>query len=137
MGERAANEQIDFQGLPFDVSVHSEALKAFAALNLLPQSIEPALRARDLIFVRLPSCKFRIGVTCDPAAQAESESRGGSLAFEVIYKADDPTAAFQVRGDVERYFLRHYPGRTLTDAAAANEQPAGQYVYVACQPVAG
>ena len=124
----------DFQDLPFDVSKHSEAFDSFAALNLLPQSIEPTLRARDLIFVRVPSCKFRIGVTGDPGAQEEIENNHGGIAFEIIYRADDPIEAHQVRGEVERYFLRHYPGRTLRSANEAGaEAVTGDCVYVTCQ----
>ena len=123
----------DFQDLPFDVSKHSEALKSFAALNLLPQSLKPALRVRDLVFIRIPSCKFRIGVTSSPDMQEGRESSEGSIAFEVIYQADNPLEAKQVRGEVERYFLRHYPGRTLSSAKEAEERIlTGNYVYVTC-----
>lgn len=125
----------DFAELPFDVSRHSEALNSFAALNLAPESIRPALRARDLVFVRFPSCKFRIGVTGDPELWESLEIDKGCIAFEQIYQADDSIQAEQIRAEVERYFLRHYPGCTLSstyELEAAN--PTGNCVYVACYP---
>jgi hypothetical protein len=123
----------DFQDLPFDLSNHEEALKSFAALNLLPQSIKPALCARDLIFVKVPSCKFRIGVTSEPDVWEKIDSNGGTAAFEVIYKATSPEEADLVRGEVERYFLRHYPGRILSGGnASVTGILFGNFVYISC-----
>ncbi len=125
----------DFQDLPFEVSRHTEALKSFAALNLAPESIRPALRARELVFVRVPSCTFRIGVTVDPELHEKCEIGNGSIAFEQIYQADDPTQAAHIRDEVERYFLRHYPGRTLSGSQVTRAtNPTGNYVYVICYP---
>ena len=133
MSESVVYLEKDFQDLPFDVSKHSEALKSFEALNLLPQSIKPALCVRDLIFIRVPSCMFRIGVTENPIVQEKKESGKGSIAFEVIYQTDTPIEAQQVCGEVERYFLRHYPGRTLSRAKEAEDgMLTGNYVYVTC-----
>ena len=103
----------DFSDLPFDVSRHAEALTAFAALNLTAASLRPMLRARELVFFRFPSCQFRIGVTPDPTVSEKIESDHNRIAFEVICRADSTTEAESIRHEVERYFLRHYPGRTL------------------------
>ena len=123
----------DFQDLPFDVSKHAEALRSFAILNLLPVSIKPALRARELIFIRFPSCKFRIGVTNNPNPHKGTAGNVGRIAFEIICQADNPTEAAQVCGEVERYFLRHYPGRFLHHVKEAEQEIlSSKYVYVAC-----
>src|SRR5579871_4882774 len=131
MSKPVLYEMEDFHDLPFDVSKHAEGLNAFAALNLLPQSLKPALCARDLVFVRVPSSTFKIGVTDDPEAQERKEKSEGSIAFEVLYQADNTVEAEQVRREVERYFLRHYPGRTLSsEKKTGAEILIGAYVYI-------
>ena len=124
----------DYSDLPFDVSKHSEALKSHAAMNLSTQSLRPVLRVRELIFFRVPFCRFRIGTTKNPDLQQKIESDGGSLAFETLFYADSTSEATRVQREVESYFLRHFPGRTLADE---KEIAAGDAVYVACYPPAG
>lgn len=123
----------DFQDLQFDVSKHSEALKSFKTLNLLPRSIKPTLRARDLIFVKIPKCKIRIGVTGNLDSLMAKETSNGRIAFEVIYKADDLIDAHEVCAEVRRYFLRHFPGRILKDTIVDTETFLDiNYVFISC-----
>ena len=125
------HEPDDFSDLGFDITPHREALTSFARLNLELVSIRPALRARDLVFVRVPACRFAIGLTDDPVRQEASEVSRGCLGFVVIYEAESAAQAALVRHDVERYFLRHYPGRTM--AWPNQTVPAeGVYVYITC-----
>jgi hypothetical protein len=122
---RATYAALDLGGLPFDVTRHAEALDAFARLGLPASSVRPALRARDLVFRRIPSGPFRISLA-EAGAPAPAD---GCTHFEIIYEAATPEEARAVRGDVERYFQRHFPGRTL-----AGEVSEGCRVTVTCYP---
>src|SRR4051812_3273434 len=111
---------LDFSDLGFDVARHRESLGAFVRLNLDARSVKPALRAREGVFVRAPSGSFYIGVSQqDPTALEAAERSEGCREFAVICRADTGTEATLVRNDVERYFLRHFPGRTLLESRAA------------------
>ena len=123
-------EADDFSDLGMDVERHREALTSFARLNLGHLSVRPALRAREVVFVKIPSCRFAFGITGDPGFQEQEEAERGAIGFEVIHAAAGVAEAGQVRDEVERYFLRHFPGRTLPRPA---EWPTeGVYVYVTC-----
>jgi hypothetical protein len=106
-------------------------------MNLDPASIRPTLRARDLVFIRLPACRFAFGVTSDPQAQSETEGIRGSLAYQLIHEADSVEEARRVRDEVERYFLRHYPGRTLPEMQGIPALGAAKTsVFILCYPPA-
>jgi hypothetical protein len=131
---------IDFSDLGVDMARHQESLGAFARMKLDARSVRPVLRARDLVFVRVPSGSFLIGVTGgDLSAQEEAEKRRGCTDFEVIHETARVEEAHAVRAEVERYFLRHFPRRTLSgahgvgavDSKDSEEQPS-YHVYVAC-----
>jgi hypothetical protein len=103
----------ELSNLGFDVERHREALNAFSRMDLDPRAVRPALRARDLVLVRVPSGKFRIGVERS-AAPERAEGSWDCIQSEVICEAAEPDEAEAIRAEVERYFLRHFPGRTLT-----------------------
>jgi hypothetical protein len=117
---------------PFDVSQHQEALRSFARMGLAQASLRPALRARDLVFNRHPGCRFGIRLAVAPEAAKAEAILGGAIAFEVIHPAESALEAASVRGEVERYFLRHFPGRTLRAEEA--DGSVGTWVCVACYP---
>ena len=97
----AAYETLDYSNLGFDVLHdlhHVEALHAFAALGLDPRSVKPALRARDLVLVRLPPgrSRFHIGVTANALAfqQGLQEQRWRDRAYaEMIHSTQDEQEA--------------------------------------------
>ena len=133
MPEPVVYHAVDFQDLPFDVSRHVEALKSFAALDIPPRSVRPALRARDIVVVRRPSCRFRFGVALDAGAGAPRHGEGGES--EVIHEAASADEARGVCADVERYFLRHFPGRTLSRASEATASATnGTVVTISWRP---
>lgn len=131
-GAEAANyDGLDLSDLPFDIERHREGIRAFAKLNLDPQSVKPALRARDLVSIRVSSGMFRIGAAGgDTAAQEAAEKARGGTDFEIIHQCTGPEEAATIRSEVERYFLRHFPGRTLQGTPNAASSPP-YFVYVA------
>lgn len=116
--------EIDFTDLDFDIESHREGIKAMARLGLHPHSVKPTLRARNLVFVRVLSAKFRVGIVPGDCTE--------QAPFEVIYQADSLAEAKGIRGEVERYFLRHFPGRVLSreDPAQPNTEPGSCQVIV-------
>lgn len=120
----------DFSDLGFDMEPHRETFISFAKMNLAAIAVKPTLRARDTVVVRFPGTQFALRVTDDPARQEAEEIRRGSIAFAVIHQAESAEGASQVRAEVERYFLRHFPGRTLAEAKPPS--PSGHYVYIVC-----
>jgi hypothetical protein len=125
-------ETEDFSDLDFDIGRHSEALPKFAELEIAGPSIKAGLRAREIVTVRVPSGNFRIGVTQDAEAEESMERDNGCAFLAVIHEADGDSEAQLVRDDVERYFLRHFPGRILKRPEEGLSSPAGSLVYVAC-----
>jgi len=133
---------IDLNDLDFDVARHAEGLRAFGRLALEPISIKPALRARDLALVRFPESKFLIGITDNAAQQEQAEQEKGSVGFAVIHTPREANRATEeaetVRHEVERYFLRHFPGRTLpappSATTAASTSPNSPLVFITLFP---
>ena len=62
------------------------------------------------------------------------EIEEGCCALESIFQDGNPEETEQVRSDVERYFLRHFPGRTIKAPAAdfSRLKGSGNVVFVAC-----
>jgi len=117
--------EVDIDGLDFDVERHRESIPAMFRLALDSRSIRPALRARNIVFVRVPDGKFRVGV-------ASGDGKIGDYA--AIHETPSQEEAETVRNEVERYFLRHFPGRTIKDEPGVDpiDEAAETYsVYVA------
>src|SRR4051794_19836081 len=112
--------EIDFIELGLDSERHSEALGAFERMHLNPFSVKATLLAREHVFVRVPSGTFRISIRMQPA---ETSDRAECV---VIHEAADREEAVTVRAEVERYFLRHFPGRTLVDVTPTGNVLVGE-----------
>jgi hypothetical protein len=112
----------DFSDLDFDVDRHREALAKLPLLNPDPRSVKPILRARETVMFRRPSGAFSI-VIASPA--------GAVLPGSHIHDAPTPEEALIVRADVERYFQRHFPGRTRVHDADPGACTAPCHVFVA------
>ena len=127
-----ANKPIstDFTDLGFDLEPHRETVASFAKMNLAPSAVQPALRARDMAFVRFPSSRIALRVTEDHTRQEAVETSRGGIGFAVIHQAENAEDAWDIRAEVERYFLRHFPGRTLAESEATSR--GGTSVYIVC-----
>ena len=90
---------------------------SFSRLQLDPISIEATLHAREIAIVTFPSCRFGISLG------GSFENRSDVINSEIIYRSDDITKAERVRAEVERYLLRHFPGRVLKQEG--NKTPGG------------
>jgi hypothetical protein len=123
-------EADDFSDLGFDMEPHREIFVSFAKMKLSPRAVRPALRARDMAFIRLPSSQIALRLTADPAQQEAIEAGRGGIGFSVIHSAAHLEEAQQVRVEVERYFLRHFPGRTV--AAEEGTDSPGNSVVIVC-----
>jgi len=124
MSETAFNAMThDYTGLPFDVRPHKEALRVFDRYGYGVASVIAALTARDLICRRMPHSKFRIDCAVD-SGHSESTS------FAVLYRTSDAKEARLVKYEVERYFMRHFPGRCLNKIDDPQDRlpPAAKYV---------
>ena len=95
----------DYSDLGFDVERHREALGAFAALDLHPESIKPALIARNLVLYEVTQGKFSIDTTIDIEEQEKAERAQAAIAFKVLYQSGNSRSVERVRSDVEKYFL--------------------------------
>ena len=121
----------DYADLPFDLAPHREVPASCVKLGLHPASIRPLLWARDLVLVRAPGTRFHLGIVSEGSPVAVWSA--GVVAAQVIYTAVDAAEALLIRGEVERYFLRHFPGRTDRDPPLTSN---GVRVIVVCRAMA-
>ena len=103
----------EFDDIGFDIAKHREALPKLAELGIVGPSLKAALRAREAVTVHRPTGKFRISVSEDLQTDAAGELQNGCTLLSVIHHGTDPLDSQRIRRDVERYFLRHFPGRTV------------------------
>jgi hypothetical protein len=94
-----------YADMGFDIAPHREALTAFALLGLKEESYRPTLKARDAITTRYAGNLFYIALG-DGAEPSNTE---------LLYDGETEGQAQVIRADVERYFLRHFPGRYCRD----------------------
>lgn len=120
----------DYTDLPFDLTRHTEAFKSFSVLILAANSIRAALIARDLVFVQLPHCMFCFSIDDCLEVTKSMHDAEGFLSYQIIHHAESVDEANLVCSDVERYFLRHYPGRILKSPAIQNH--SGIFVTITC-----
>jgi len=96
----------DYTSLAFDIGPHKEALRIFDRYGYDAASVIATLIARDLIHRRMPHGKFRIDCAVDLG-------RSDSATFTALHRTSDAKEARLVKYEVERYFMRHFPGRCL------------------------
>ena len=122
----------EYSDLGFDVETHREVLRVFADYGFSDATTRAAIKARDLVAVRMRSGPFGIGVTEDLAGVRQSETTPRSVALELLHQTRNGEEAEQVRADVERYFRRHFPGRCgdRSGVAALPESEREKYVYI-------
>jgi hypothetical protein len=117
-----------YSDLGFDVERHREAFRRFAELDMSESGVRATLIAREAVFHRHPTCRFRIGSTAEWEASKREEAARGAVDLVQLYHAEDPAAVEGVRSDVYRYFHRHFPGRCLEPKP---EPDAASDVYIA------
>ena len=130
MNSTTTPEADDLGDLGFDMEPHRETFVSFAKMQLTPLAVRPALRARNMAFVRFPSSRIALRITEDPARQEAVEVGREGIGFAVIHQASSDEDAWDVCAEVERYFLRHFPGRTL--ASEKGTGSPGKYVIIVC-----
>jgi len=96
----------DYTSLAFDIGPHKEALRIFDRYGYDAASVIAALIARDLVYRRMPQGKFRIDCGVDSGCS-------DSASFSALHRTSNAMEARLVKYEVERYFMRHFPGRCL------------------------
>jgi hypothetical protein len=123
----AADLAVAYSDLGFDITPHREAIGKLIDYGYDAPTIRATLTARDIIFVRVVNSRFRIDVWNDPSTLPNPAAFAG----DVIFEASDAAQARQVREDVERYFLRHFPGRYVRpDMPAMEADDGATYVVI-------
>lgn len=114
--------------LDFDLEVHREAIEALSKAGTAGDSIAAIIRARNVAMVELPESRLSVGVCTDNAVPSPSDG----TSVRIVYSASDLKDADSVRSEVEKYFLRHFPGRTTAndlDSIPGTGKPCVYVVY--------
>jgi len=120
-------------GLDFDIGVHREAIEVLTNSGLNPASIDAILRARNVALVELPDSRLSVGVGSNTAIPSPSDG----TTVKVVFTTDLLVDAEKVKSDVEKYFLRHFPGRTTQNDLPSQTGSGKPCVYVVYRKARG
>lgn len=112
--------------LGFDLAIHQEAIEIMTKAGLGEASIDAILRARNAAIVDLPGSRLSVGIAEESAVPSPSDGTG----VRVVCSGEEARDAFTVRLDVEKYFLRHFPGRTTANDLPSPPGKGAPCVYV-------